>query len=645
MNLLPFGRFGWLILFGAALMSGPVTAICHADDALAQQVAGLEQTITQLKADEATAKAAVVDQTTNLQTLEQQKLRTERQEQNATSSNTELAKQKPDKEAAATKAQQARTAAAEAVAAAEKAQAALKDKADATDEQKQPAEAALTAAKQKLDEAEKALKAPADELLKLLESVAANTKTIEVAQAAIKRLTTEVDAAKQALQAQIATATAATAKRLEHEHALQNTLVAANRWVSFTGEVAPIFQQRCIACHNARTAKGRLNLESYATLKQGGESGECFVAGKPGDSMLCTVVADGSMPAESDPLSPEQIATLQRWVEFGGRLDAGVDAQARLIQIMPRRPQPAPPEHYPAPLAVTALAFSPDGSLLATSGYHEVLLWKTADGTLARRIQNVAASVYGLSFHPDGQRLAVAAGTPGETGEVKVFQVADGALLADLVRVDDVMLGVAFSLDGAKLAASGADRSIRVFDASTYAPIFSVEDHADWVVSVAWSPDGTRLASASRDKTSKVFDAATGDALGTFNGHGEIVYDVAFSADGAQAITCGADKLIRVWTIADSKEVRKLDGAKGDVLQFAFLADGRVASCGGDKQARVHQSNDGKLLHALPEHPDWVYSVDLHAAAGLIATGSADGRVRLWKLDNAETVSDWTAAP
>ncbi|MFV0446130.1 MAG: c-type cytochrome domain-containing protein [Planctomycetaceae bacterium] len=615
------------------------------DDALQQTVIAFDTAIAKLKTDELAAQAQVVEAQSKLQTLEQQKLRAERQEQSATVSHAELAKQKPDKEAAASQAQQTKSAALQALAAAEKEANALKDKADATDEQRQQAQAKVDAAKKQLEAAEKGLQGPADELLKLLESVAKNTAQVTQAQADIKRLTDEIAAASTEFKQRQSNSTTVSARRLEQQQQLQASLAAASRWVSFAGDVAPIFQQRCIACHNARTAKGRLNLESYATLVQGGESGECFTAGQPGDSLLCAVVEDGSMPQDADPLTAKQIQTLQRWVEYGGRLDAGIDAHARLIQIMPRTPQPAAPDHYPAPLAVTALAFSPNGATLATSGYHEVLLWNTTDGTLLRRLGNVAQSVYGLSFHPDGQRLAIASGTPGETGEIKVMRVADGELLADLVRVDDVMLGVAFSPDGSKLAAAGADRSIRLFDSSTYEQLVNVEDHADWVNAITWSADGPRLASASRDKTSKIFDAATGDALGTFNSHAEIVYDVAFSADGKQAISCGADKNLRLWNVADAKEVRKIAAGSGELLQLSMLADGRVASCGVEKQAKVHQSSDGKLLFALAEHPDWVYAIEVHAPTGVIATGCADGRVRLWKLANGATLREWIAAP
>src|SRR5690606_31714785 len=98
------------------------------------------------------------------------------------------------------------------------------------------------------------------------------------------------------------------------------------------------------ACHNSRTAKGRLNLDSYAMLFKGGESGESIVVANSEDSLLCIMVADGSMPLDADPLTAEQIAVISRWVDYGARLDPGIDPSARLIEIMPKRPQPPAPE-------------------------------------------------------------------------------------------------------------------------------------------------------------------------------------------------------------------------------------------------------------------------------------------------------------
>ncbi|MGD9856679.1 MAG: WD40 repeat domain-containing protein, partial [Planctomycetaceae bacterium] len=348
---------------------------------------------------------------------------------------------------------------------------------------------------------------------------------------------------------------------------------------------------------------------------------------------------------DADPLTDEQIALVKRWVALGAKLDAGVDPEEILIRIMPKQPQPPAPDAYNVTIPISAVAISPDGSLLATSGYHEVLLWNTADGKLIRRIGNIAERVSDLEFHPDGDRLAIAAGTPGQMGEALIVKTSDGTVVAELVTTEDAMFAATFSPDGTRLAACGADRAIRLFDVASGKEQTVIEDHADWVMDIAWSPDGAKIASASRDKTSKVFDAHTGDALTTFNKHGEVVFGVAFLPDGATVATSGRDKTIRLWTAEKGDQTREIGGFGSDVFKIAALPDGRLVSCSADKTVRLHTSADGKEVRKFEGHSDWVYAVAAHPASTRLVSGSYDGEIRLWNLDTGEAVLTFKAAP
>src|SRR6185295_9253940 len=95
------------------------------------------------------------------------------------------------------------------------------------------------------------------------------------------------------------------------------------KFVVFSKEVAPIFAKRCLACHNARTAKGRYNMETFASVMKGGEQGDTIIP-KDGDlSVLCVMIANGSMPKDADPLTKDEIEKIKKWVALGAILDAG----------------------------------------------------------------------------------------------------------------------------------------------------------------------------------------------------------------------------------------------------------------------------------------------------------------------------------
>lgn len=549
------------------------------------------------------------------------------------------------------------------------AEAALKTQQEELNKAKAAQDAAAQAAKAAEDafkKAEEALKKANEEKAKADKMLADQQATFQKADATVKATEKTIAEAKdviakapeltKAVETEIA---AVTAKVTEAQTALEATaadwlgkqkaveaqLIAAGQMVSFSETIAPIFSQRCIACHNARTAKGRLNLESFAAIQKGGESGPILEAGDPDSSNLFLQIDSGAMPQDADPLSAEEIASIKKWIATGANLDAGKSADSPLIAIMPKRPQPAAPDAYRVPIPVTALAYSPDGKLLASSGYHEILLWNPDNGLLVRRITNVAERVYDLRFSTDGKTLAVAAGTPAQIGELKLFNVEDGKLLGDFGISDDAFFALAWSPDGKRLASAGADRTIRVHDIATGKQELAIEDHADWVMGLAFSPDGSKLASASRDKTSKVFDAKTGDSLVTFNGHGESVYGVEFTPDGSQVVSAGADKQVRIWNVSDAKEARKIGGFSGDIFRLQVTKDGTVFTASADKNARQHKLADGAALKTFGGHADWVYTLAFSPATNMVATGTYNGQIHIFNTQDGKQVSSFAAAP
>lgn len=413
--------------------------------------------------------------------------------------------------------------------------------------------------------------------------------------------------------------------------------------VSFTKDIAPILVKYCQACHGKTEPMGEYQVNTYElAMKEG-----IVTPGKPDESDLLYRLTEADpevrMPQDADPLAPEQIDLFRRWIADGAKYD-NKDPKAELVSIVPKLVHPEAPAAYRVPIPITAVALSPDGKELAVGGYNEITIWNPADGTLARRIKNVAQRTYGLTYSPDGKLLAAASGTPAQLGEVRLYNPADGALVKDLGAMSDVAFDVAFNPAGDKLAACAADRSIRVYDVATGKEERLIEDHADWVMAIAWSPDGSQLASASRDKTSKQFDVKTGDSLATYPGHGESVFGVSFTADGKQIVSAGADRKIHVWNPADGKKAAEISGFGLDVYQLS-LENGQIFTCSGDKTARQFAADTRKAVRTYSGHSDWVYTLSYNAATARLATGSYDGEVRIWNTEDGKLVTAFKAAP
>ena len=99
------------------------------------------------------------------------------------------------------------------------------------------------------------------------------------------------------------------------------------------------------------------------------------------------------------------------------------------------------PPTYSSPPVIPALAYSPDNSLLAVSGYHEVLLHKSDGSALVGRLIGQAQRIESVAFSPDGKILGAVGGTPALFGEAQFWNVADRKLVREVPVTYDTLYG------------------------------------------------------------------------------------------------------------------------------------------------------------------------------------------------------------
>ena len=269
---------------------------------------------------------------------------------------------------------------------------------------------------------------------------------------------------------------------------------------------------------------------------------------------------------------------------------------------------------------ITALEFSRDGSAIAASGYHEITFWKTADGTLDRRLTGLAERIYDIAYSPDGKWMATASGDPGVYRRRQALGWPSRAAAASRSATSSRPR----TSSSRSLSAPTARRSpppaptgpSAIFEVETGKLLTQIEDHADWIFAVAFSPDGKRLASASRDKTSKVFDVEKKESLVTFPGHAQPVYTVSFTPDGKGVATGGEDNRIRD---LEPRQRRQVDPRDRRLRRHGFQA--AVFARRPDAR-RVQRRQDGPpvqgqrvLAPQAAGTQDWIYSLAISPTA------------------------------
>jgi WD40 repeat protein len=298
------------------------------------------------------------------------------------------------------------------------------------------------------------------------------------------------------------------------------------------------------------------------------------------------------------------------------------------------------------PLApVAALAYSPDGKLLAVGTYGRVTVWDLTAVRPAKVLTNVLGAVNDLKFSPDGTTLAVAGGQPSARGDLRLYQVGDWQLVATLGGHTDVVNSVAFSPDGQRLASASFDKTVRVWDLVKRQPALTFTGHSDFVYAVAWDPKGEWIASASKDRTVKVVDAKTGRSRFTFSGMDQDVLAVAAAPDGSQIVSSGYESALYWWSTKTGERTRRVNGHDVAVHELCFSRDGKlVASAGADKTLRIWNGAGGQAQRTVPVG-SLVYAVALSPDGKQVAGGSFDGLVRLYDPTTGKPLLTLVAAP
>jgi ribosome assembly protein 4 len=179
----------------------------------------------------------------------------------------------------------------------------------------------------------------------------------------------------------------------------------------------------------------------------------------------------------------------------------------------------------------------------------------------------------------------------------------------------DSILTAQFSPESSsRLATGSGDKTVRIWNAESGTPKFTLKGHTGWVLCVAWSPDGRKLASGGMDTSVRLWDPDTGMALGVgpLNGHGKWVNSIAWEPyhlwrDGTPRLASASkDATVRLWIVNTGRTEHILSGHKGSVSCVRWGGTGLIYTASHDKTLRVWDANKGTLVHSLTSHVHWV---------------------------------------
>jgi WD40 repeat protein/DNA-binding SARP family transcriptional activator len=286
---------------------------------------------------------------------------------------------------------------------------------------------------------------------------------------------------------------------------------------------------------------------------------------------------------------------------------------------------------------VNGVAFSADGSMLATTGDEGALkVWDPATGDNLWTFPGSGA-VWNPSFSADGSLVAAAW---GDQGKVRVFETSEGRPIRSFDRLPSVD-GTTFSPDGTMLAASSWAFGTIAFDLASGGIAFRLHGGIN---AAAWSPDGLRIATAGTDGTTRIWDGKTGEPLFNLFGHRAASPSVEWSPDGSRLVTASEDGTAKVWEVFETEGREQItlsaQGLSAGVAKAIFSPDGTQVMTSDTKTAAtkvwdVTMGGDAEWIN-LPTRPngDLFFPADVEFLPDgrRLASINEHGDIAIWGL-------------
>jgi WD40 repeat protein len=283
---------------------------------------------------------------------------------------------------------------------------------------------------------------------------------------------------------------------------------------------------------------------------------------------------------------------------------------------------------------VFALAFSPDGTLLASNSADDgVYLWDVETGTLLQTIDGHFDSVTSQPFSHDSSLLALE-----WKHTVRIWNVETGRIVQALDHASDVQ-GITFSPDGTTLATGAWSDTVQSWDIETGVLLGALEGYHRSVSASAISPGDTIFLSHFwEDGEIVAWDVRTGQIVRTLEGHTSGVTNLALSADGTMLASSEIwDLSVWIWDVETGRRLRTLGHHATFVRSIALSPDGGMMASGSDaKYAGMYDVQTGELLHSLGQE-DPVHHLTFSPDGSKLATGTWN-TLRLWDTETGESL-------
>ena len=433
--------------------------------------------------------------------------------------------------------------------------------------------------------------------------------------------------------------------------------------INFAEHVKPIFEARCLRCHNADKAKSGLNLALHATALEGGSSGKDILPGDPDGSRLLKLVMQTEepfMPPSGDPLKPEEIEVIRRWIADGAPADGNAKRMAKkeepeaagavFVAASFDGPPPMPEVALPAPhtlpgrgVVARAVDTSPRSPLMAVGADRQVLIYQTDTNESLGALPFPEGDIFTLTFSVNGELLLAGGGQEGDTGISVLWNIRTGERMGTYGEYYDTVLAADISPDHRMIALGGSNKKVRVYSTETGEELYTLDKHNDWIQAVKFTPDGEVLTTADRAGGMFMWQAANGREVEQLRGHDGGINALAYTQDSTILASVGDDGTVQLWDTWKYTRISSFKAHSKAALYVDINPDGLIITAGADQQTKVW-GQDGKEQKSFQGSTDWVYAACFGQNNRVIG-GTWAGNIILWDMESGNEIAQLSTNP
>ncbi|HTR82660.1 MAG TPA: Ig-like domain-containing protein [Bacteroidota bacterium] len=260
-------------------------------------------------------------------------------------------------------------------------------------------------------------------------------------------------------------------------------------------------------------------------------------------------------------------------------------------------------------------------------------MWDASNGTLIKTFSGSSAPLTSLAVNPQGTMLI----TGSANGNIIVWDIPSASATLSIPAYPVPITSVSVSPDGQYIASSSTDSStIKVWRVSDGSLLWTVAGHTSLINATCYSPDGTELFSCSDDQHVKTWNALDGsllrDASVSFNYFKSLATNSAANMVAAGSVS--QSNSLTAWQLTTGTQLSGFtpNGSIPGAYAVAFSADGTSLVCGYDDYfVRVWSVSNRSLVTELYGHRSQVHAVAFNKGADLMASGSSDGILKIWR--------------